>query len=253
MPTFAEQIAATNAKLDALIAGPPPPAPPAPEELKLTPAEALATITAELNKSDTTPDRATYLKSVLAEIAKSHWEATSFIQLKVLHDPLLQVATTTVTPVANASTGPAATGFSSNAPLTGMAKAQEMQKLIVDRDALKKAIEKSRLTDKMAEIKTVFQIADTEMESEYDLRWKIGDIVDMLQKAIKLEQFVGDPMLAPVAAPYAPPGTTPPTPTSFTANDKSPWPADMAKAKFDDKEGLFKAELPSWGRDGEKA
>lgn len=242
MPTFAEQIAAANAKLEALMVA----AAPADEStVKLTAAEALVSITDELASETVTKERATYLRSVLGDLAKN-FEATSFIALKVLNDPdLIKPVTERIGTIQSLAAAAPDSGFASN--LTGIAKAQLIQKLLLDKVELKK----SALTDKLEQIKAMFALSDTDMNDSYDMRWKIGDLIGVLQNAIKLEVMING---APTAAPAVPaPAVGAPSPAGASSAGasmfKAAWPRDMAGAKFDPVTKSYAPESPAWGND----
>jgi hypothetical protein len=249
MPTISEQIAAANAKLDALVTA----AVPAPVEqtVKLTMPEALVSITDELAKDTVTKERAAYLRSVLGELAKN-FEATSFIELKVLNDPdLIKPVTEKIGTIQSLTVASPDSGFASN--LTGVAKAQLIQKLLLDKVELKK----SALTDKLEQIKSMFALNDADLNDSYDLRWKIGDLIGVLQNAIKLETMING-VPAPAAttttatgAPQAPAfGGGVGAGGGMTKAAAEPlWPRDMASAKFDPVKKAYEPEPTAWGND----
>lgn len=233
MLTLAEQISAANAKLDTILA-------PAEVVKQLTVADALVQISAELAKESVTKERATYLRSVLDEIAKSNFESTTTIPLKVLDDPT-QIKPVTESVGGTIQTLGAATpdsGFASN--MTGIAKAQLLKKLLSD----KVELTKSKLTDKMDQIQSMFSLTDKDMEESYDISWKIGDLIRLLQNSIKLENMVGA-------------GSTTKSGEEPVAKSATPqpavWPADMASAKFDPIKKQYEEPALAWGSDSPKS
>lgn len=246
MPTFSEQIAAANAKLEALMAPPPV------EEktVQVTAAEALLSITDELTaEAGVTKDRAAYLRSVLSDLSKNY-ESKTVIEIKVLNDPMqIKPVTETIGTIQSLATAQPDSSMASN--LTGVGKAQLIQKLLVDKIELKK----SALTDKMEQIKAMFMLTDADLSDSYDLRWKIGDLLGVLQNAIKLETMInGVPATTAPPAPGFAPAAAPPAGAgaAFKAAETDPapvWPRDMASAKFDPVKKSYEAEPFAWGKD----
>lgn len=87
---------------------------------------------------------------------------------------------------------------------------------------------------KLDEVKSLFKIDDSKLLDEYDLRWKISELVSALQQAAKLEEILGSTEKSEEKAP--------------TAKADS-WPRDMASAGYDSKRGVYKSDDPSWGHD----
>jgi hypothetical protein len=225
MPTFAEQLEAATAKLDALLV--PAPATVVEETLQLSAVDAVDRITTELTKG-VSQERATYLKSVLADLAKNNWETTSFISIKVLDDPTqIKPETAKIAPLQSLTTGEPDIHFATNLKTT-IGKAQLIQKFLSDPTAIKK----SKLTDKLDDIYTMFSLTKDDLENSYDLSWKISDLVSALQRAIKLERLVdgGGVEKSEAAAPA--PATV--------------WPRDMAKAEFDPVKKAYVPEASVW-------
>lgn len=246
MPTLAEQIAATDAKLDLMIAsGGTAPASSEPTT-EVTVTEALDMINAELQKKDAiTKERAAYLRTVLAEITKAlNFEDLPALELpftiKVSDPAADKVHPTTATgtvqnpPVpadilpqqrttmnaANLPPQAVATNFSSN-----LAKAEAIQKTLL---AGPSEIRKSKYSDKLDEIKDMFGITEDDLKGdEYQLRWKLGDLLKILQDAVKLERLTGSVETEKAAGPQL-------------------WPSDMASATFDEKAGVFKNDPGKW-------
>ena len=89
-------------------------------------------------------------------------------------------------------------------------------------------------TAKLEEVKSLLKIDDSKLRDEYDLRWKISELVCVLQQAAKVEEILS--------------GTEKSEEKSATAKSDA-WPRDMASAGFDQKAGIYKADDPSWGHD----
>jgi hypothetical protein len=236
--TFAEQLADATAKLDTLLASPTPVVAGAETTQKMTAAEALLFITQELASATVTKERGAYLKSVLEELAKNNWEQTSHIELKLLNDPM-QIKPVTESIGGTLQTLAAASpesGFASN--MSALQKVQAIAMLIVNKEELRK----STLTDKMDSIKSMFGLSEEDLKDSYDVRWKIGDLIGVLQDAIKLENFVGGGS----AKKNEP--TAPVEPTTELV-----WPHDMASAQFDPVAKAYKKEPLAWGNDSQKS
>lgn len=231
MPTLSEQLTETTAKLDALLAAVSG-ATAATEEKKLSPAEALTEIAEELGKATITKERAEYLKTVLAEIAKGGWESNSntpAISIKIVNDPMQQKPKTeSIGTLQSLATGtPGSSSFTVGG--TTAQKAAVIQKMLLEPVELKK----SALTDKLGDIKKMFGLSDEDLKNEYDLSWKVGDLIRLLQNAVKLEQLVD--------------GKTD-TEKASSKTDEPPavWPRDMAVAKFDAVKKAYEPEKSPW-------
>lgn len=229
MPTISEQVAATNAKLDSLLTT--PTVTPVETTVELPPANAVVRIAEELAKGEVTKARAEYLSTVLAEIAKVNSEGTNTsISIKIVNDPTqIKPSTESIAGIASLTTLKPDNGFSSNISSV-LHKMQLIQKLLNDREALRKG----KVSDKLDDIIRIFGLTDDDLQSECELSWKVGDLVRQLQSAARIENLVeksgskDDDATPPVAA---------------------VWPADMADAKYDPVEkGYEKTELP-WGHD----
>lgn len=222
--TFAEELAAATAKIDALLVAPPAPAPSEDGMVKMTAADALVKISAELASTTVTKERAEYLKTVLGELSKN-FEATSFISIKEIKDPTqLLPKTESIGTIQSLAAAAPDSGFASN--MTGVQKAQLIQKLLTDKAELKK----SAVTEKLDAIKSMFGLTDADLKDTYDLRWKIGDLIGLVQDAVKLEQLIGEP--------------SEPTPAKKAAD--AAWPRDMAGAKFDPVTKAYEPSKSAW-------
>lgn len=232
MPTVTETLSETNAKLEAMLAAS---APSVTEEEKTLPAEeALQFISAELAKATTTPERKLYLKSLLAELAKNNWESTQPIAIKVVNDPMQQTPKTEPAPTLQGnSTAEPDSNFCSN--MSALQKAQTIQKFLLDQPALKLEVKKSALTDKLDQIKKMFGLTDADLKDSYDLSWKVGDLIRLLQNAVKLEELVGDDVTK-----------AEPAKTEKPAEPAALWPRDMAGAKFDPVKKAYDPEPNPW-------
>lgn len=237
MPTFSEQLAAASTALDAMLAPPPPT-----ETMQtMTAAEALAAITTELANTEVTKDRAAYLKSVLGELSKNNFESTSTVELKVLNDPTLIKPTTATGSIQALGAATPDSNFASNT--SSVQKIALVVKALIDKADLKTRIEKSALTAKLDDIKSMFGLTDDDMKNTYDVRWKVGDLIGVLQDAIKLEKLVNgsttkdDTTVVVETAKAAAPAAPVPEPA---------WPRDMAGAKFDPVKKAYEPEVSPW-------
>jgi hypothetical protein len=230
MSKFADDLKATTAKLDALLAPASTPAP-AEEQLQLSAAEVVARISDEMLAGNCSPERVTYMKSVLDDLAKSHWEQTTYHAPIKIVDDLTQLKPNTATIAPSQLLSIPNVPIPSNATHPNLlTKAQLIQKLLNDKAALAVAITKSKLTDKLDEIYKVFGISSDELETEYDLRWKVGDLITQLQSAVKLERLVDGVKKAEETKPVAEPT----------------WPRDMTRAEFDPVAKAYKPETSPW-------
>lgn len=245
MPTLFEQVDAANAKLDALLAAPATVAAPTAEPVEMTAAEALLHITDELSKGVST-ERATYLKGIVTEIAKNNFEShgEGAMPIKIVNDPTqIKPGTAPIAPVQSLTSATPESNFADN--MSAIQKVALIVKMLTDKEELKARIAKSALTDKMAQIKSMFGLTDTDMKDSYDVRWKVGDLISLLQDAIKMENFVsggGSTSKAePAVTPAAPPASLASTPAA-----QDVWPRDMAIAKFDPVKKAYEPELNVW-------
>lgn len=253
MPTLAEQIASANAKLTSLLETATQPA--ADDTREVSSAEALQLIGAELATQGISKERRAYLTTALQEITK----ALSFedvneplaIKITVIESDADKISPVTATGSASSpesmpkpsvesanrktldlttiGDNTAVTSFSSN-----LAKAEAIQKLLVNKVELRK----SKVTDKIDEIKKLFGVTDDDLEGdEYQLRWKIGQLINLLLDAARLEALTGSEIAKSSS-------------TSAPETKREVWPADMASAQFDEKAGVFKNDALRWGLDG---
>lgn len=238
MPTVEEQLAAATSTLDALMSA----ATPAPEQLSAV--EVVGKIAAEL-KGEVTKERAEYLSQVLDALTKNNWEATSFIGIKVINDPMqIKPETASIAPLQTLSTGKPDSLFATNlrtakdeiGKLTTAKKAELITALLTSQ---REVLQKSKLTDKLGEIKDLFSLSDDDMNDGYEIRWKVGDLISALLQAIKLENLVEGSSTSKQDEP-AP---------AATSKNEAAWPNDMAAAKFDPVEKSYKREEPAWGYD----
>ena len=228
MPTLQEQLAVATAKLDSLLPVEQP------KTVELSPSDAMAKVVDELKKGALTQERALYLSDVLSEIAKVNSEGTNTsIKIKEVNDPdQIKPETAPIATLQTLTTGKPDSQFATNLHQV-IGKAQLIQKLLLDRVALRKG----KLSDKLEEIVKLFGLSDDDMTSECELRWTIGDLVGQLQSAVRLERLVdGD-----VAKSEAP--------TPAAAGAPTVWPADMARAEFDPVTKAYKKNTPTWGHD----
>lgn len=249
MPTLSEQVDAANVKLDALLAAPATVAAPTAEPVEMTAAEALLHITDELSKGVST-ERAIYLKGIVTEIAKNNFEShgEGAMPIKIVNDPTqLKPGTAPIAPVQSLTSATPESNFADN--MSAVQKVALIVKMLTDKEELKARIAKSALTEKMAQIKSMFGLTDTDMKDSYDVRWKVGDLISLLQDAIKMENFVSGggskddstSKAEPVATPAAPPASLASTPAAPDV-----WPRDMAIAKFDPVKKAYEPEPNVW-------
>lgn len=239
-----EQLDAAQAKLDALLAAMNAPEPAAETTQTVTAAQALGMITEELSK-DISKERAAYLKSVVEELAKSGFESTTVVEIKVLHDPTQLLPKTEPSPTLQsiAAASPES-GFASN--MSAVQKVALIQKLLINSAELKK----SAISDKLDEIQTLFGLTDDDMEDSYDMSWKIRDLVVLLQNAAKIETVIGGvKKSATTPAPTAAPTTMSKPITKSKPETEPVWPRDMASAKFDPVTKSYAPEANDWGPD----
>lgn len=237
MPTVADLLAQTNQQLDALLAD--KPASTEQPEQKLAAADLIGEIAAELKAGNITKEREAYLREKLAEVSKGSFEGTGGVwtpAIRVINDPMqIKPETVKAPTIQSLQTAKPDSHWASNQNkvLSLKEKAEIIAKMIVSPDV----IQKGQYSDKMDELKSFFGISDDDLKEEYELRWKVGDLVCALQQAVKLEQFVGK------AAPRADTkkAAEPPAPASPVV-----WPQDMAKAKFDPKAKTFAKEPSPW-------
>lgn len=246
MPTLSEQVDAANAKLDALLVAPAAAAAPPAETVEMTAAEALLHITDELSKG-VTAERATYLKGIVSEISKNNFESTGegAISIKVVNDPMqIKPGTAPIAPIQSLTSATPESNFADN--MSAVQKVGLIVKMLTDKEELKARIAKSALTDKMAQIKSMFGLTDTDMKDSYDVRWKVGDLISLLQDAIKMENFVSGSSTSKAE----PEVTTAASPASIasTPAPRAPevWPRDMAIAKFDPVKKAYEPEPNVW-------
>lgn len=234
MPTAAEILAASQSKLDQILAETAPK--PVEKTLTLSVPEAAVQVAYELGKSDIGDERRLYLSEVMHEIAKVNSEGTNTsISIKVIDDPMRQKESTeriaTIQTLASAKPDSV---FATNlhavigkADLeTTEGKFQLAMALLTDREKLRK----SDLTDALDDLQTMFGLTDDDMKNSYDISWRVGDAIRALADAAKVERILkksDDRKADAVAA----------------------WPADMTSAKFDAvTKSYSKDELP-WGYD----
>lgn len=242
MPTLQEQLDETKARLNALIA----PAVTEEPAAKLEAADILTAVTDELKKGNVSKERAEYLKGVMEALAKNNFEATSFAALPIHKDPdqivpqVVAIATLQTLAVAKPQTH-----FSSNLS-QAMKAAMLIQKVLVNPELNKELVAKGSYSDKLDDVKDFFGLKDDDLKEEYDLRWKVGDLLSALQQAAKLERFVKE--AAEKAEAEAP----------VTKSDSSHlapcvWPNDMAAAEYDTKAKTYKRAALPFGTDKETA
>lgn len=231
MPTLPDALTAANAKIESMLAD----VSKAEQSTKqLTAAECVAQIGKEL-RSPVTKERGAYLRSVFESLAKNNWEATSFAPLKEFNDPdQIKPETENIGTITSLTTGKPDSTFASN--LTTAKKAELIAKLLTNPEAIKK----SKMTDKMDDIMSMFSLNNDDLTREYDLRWKVGDLISALQTAIKLERLVdGNSTSKSVPA------------DSVVEKAIAPdvWPSDMATAKLDPLTKKYVRDDLSWGYD----
>lgn len=222
------QLAASNAKLDSML-----PSTGADESPKLTAAEIFTQISSELQKGNVSKERAAYHLAVIAEVSKNNFEATSFTPLKVLDDPMrTNPKSESIGTIQSLTTSePKGSTFASN--MTKQEKAAALQKAILDKEAIKKGV----YSDKLEDIMSLFRIDPEDLHEEYELRWKVGDLISQLQSAAKLEALV-EKSAAPEKQAEKP------------VEDKPVvWPRDMASAKLDPATNTYSAEKSQWDSD----
>lgn len=121
--------------------------------------------------------------------------------------------------------------------------AEELAALVKDAkgpvaDEARTTIEKAgAAAAKLGEVMALFKIDGSKLRDEYDLRWKVSELVSALQQAAKLEEIIDAP------------AATAKTETVEKASTSEAWPRDMAGAKYDEKAGVYKSDDPTWGRD----
>lgn len=254
MTTSLEAITAANAKLDSLLSSTTPEQQPSAAGDDLSPAAAIKSIAAELEDSKTlTKQRAEYLASVLGDVskavgdatAKGNWEATTplesiSVRVTAATDRRPAPTRTIIDPLNLTSSGkPVGSTYAATA--VKAEKVAQIANLLVDSDALKKflddgSVAKSAASDKLAEILTLFGLDEADLKDTYEVRWKIGDLLQLLQNQIKLERML------------AVGGTT----TEKTekaagaATGDDVWPRDMASAKYDEKKQAYEKEPSRW-------
>lgn len=214
-------------------------------------------INEELSKSGITQERAAYLRSVLAEITKAlNFEdvaSTPAISIKVINDPdqvKPATANSSLKTIGDGAPNPSnlqdnrktisITSIESPTPVnnfaSSLAKAEAIQAILVGGPT---ELKKSKLTDKFDEIKSMFKITEEDLKGDgYNLRWKIGDLISLLQNAIRLEELTGGDVSKEATTKAA----------KSPATKPAAWPRDMASAKFDEKAGVFKNEPGAWER-----
>lgn len=258
--TINEQLADMAAKLEGLLPGEE-----ITEELQVSAQELLAKVAAEL-AMPVTKKRAAYLQEV---VAKANWEgANTYIAIKVVNDPLRQKEGTESIP----ALGTLSSSPPGNTNWSYAQKADLIAKLLQDPKKLGEFIEKSALTDKLDDIKEMFAISDDDLKSDYEVSWKVGDLIRALQTAIKVERLVqkaaGDagteqtdpqtekqPEIDPEKkddekkdGEKQPPSGDPPT-KEDPQTAANYWPSDMAAAEFDPVAKNFKRGTTEWGID----
>lgn len=246
MPTLQEQLDENKARLNALLA----PASTEPAE-KMDASAVLAAVADELKKGNVSKERAAYLESVVADVAKFHFEQTSFTPLKFLNDPdqiKPQTASVGASTIQALVTASPQTHFASNAT-TAIKAAVLIHKLLVNPEL----IQKGQYSDKLEDLMDFFGLKKEDLKEEYDLRWKVGDLVCALQQAAKLEQFVSKAAKeAEEKAPGAPEKAVEKAAApSGGVLPEMVWPSDMAKAKFDPVAKGYKREELPFGADSE--
>lgn len=236
MPTVPEQIASTNAKLDALL---PSATPGDGAEETLSAAEILGKMNAELKAGAVSKERAAYHKQVLETLTKNNFEATSFRTIPVLDDPMrTNSKEESIGTIQSIDTGTPDSLFSTNlkSAMTVAQKAALIHKVLTNPEK----IQKGAFSDKLDDIVDMFGFTKEDMQQECELRWKISDLVYQLQSAAKLERLVEKSAEKPTEKPAEKPAET---------LSEEVWPLDMARAQIDPVTKQYKREEPTWGRD----
>lgn len=284
MPTLTEELATSNAKLDALLTPEPTPTP-APEPLELSTQEVLEKMSAEL-ANPLSVERGKYLSETLSTLSKGNWEGkNTFIPLPEKSNPdMVKPGTEKIAPIGTLASSAGDTHWSYNLK-TVMGKAQLITDVVRTPAKIPEfiaLIEKSALTDSFDDIKSMFGITDEDLKDEYSVRWKIGDAVSALQTAIKVERITAkakasksdttDPTQEkPLEHPNTRPEQTPapnkdgekqttdepakekpegdPPNEQPSEQAKSVWPKDMAAEKLDAVTKGYKPKEPTWGYD----
>lgn len=231
MSTLAETLAAHSAKLSQLTG--------APEQQvqTLKAAEALAEIAKELQRGELTKERADVIVAALAELQKNNWEATSWTPIKEVNDPTqLKPKTERAPTIQQLTTGKPDSHFATN--LTTAQKAQLIHKLLTDPQ---QAIAKGVYSDKLEEMMKMFGLTEDDLDDEYDLRWKVGDLLTQLYRASQLENLVSKSAPGKAASPEAP------------VAKSAAWPLDMASAKYDPVAKSYQKPELTWGRDSDRS
>lgn len=228
MPTLAETLDATEAKLQKLAGSPPTTVHKAEDVLNQ--------IAAELKAGKPSKERSEYLAGVLDELRKNNWEATTFARIREINDPMQLKPSTEPAPTIQAlTTGTPDGSFSTN--VSTALKAQMLQKMIEDPSQLR-ALNKGEFVDKLDDIMAMFGLTEADLLDEYDMRWKVGSLVTALYNAAKLETLVGKADKPAGDAPAAPQPAVEPR-----------WPSDMASAKFDPVKKAYELPPSPWGPD----
>lgn len=244
MPTVAELLAQTNKQLDALLVDKPADSKEEPEQ-KLAAADVMAAVAEELKAGSVSKERGEYLRTVLESLAKSSWEGTGNTWkpvIRILNDPMQIKPVTVKGPtIQSMTTGTPDSHWATNQNrvLSLKQKAEIIAKMILAPEV----IQKGAYSDKLDDLKSFFGISDDDLKEEYDLRWKVGDLVSALQQAVKLEQFVSK--AAPAEKTETEKAAAEKISTEKAAAEPFIWPRDMAGAKFDqEKKRFLKDESP---------
>jgi hypothetical protein len=247
MPTIKEQLSATVGVIDSLLLS----VKKSDEEpAKMAASEVVTSIAAEL-AGDVSDERKKYLQGILEALAKSNFESTSFVSIKVVNDsdqikPETVNAFTVQSIIAAVKTGD--THWAANlrqAAFSSSQKAEIIKHFLMNRED----IAKGQFSDKLDQVKSMFGLSDEELRDDCDVRWKVSDLLYQLTQAAKLERMVeggkgtGTVEAEKSAAPKGEPETKPKV--------AEVWPIDMAKAEFDPKAGGYKEEELFWGKDSQ--
>lgn len=246
MPTVAEKLSTTKAAIAQLLKAAAPPET-TPTEQTLPAAEVVASVSAEL-KGEVTKERAAYLAGVLEALSKNNWEATSFIPIKELKDPMkIEPQEVSIATLQNLAAGKPDSLFATN--LSTAKKAAIIAKLAMSPELIRK----SAMTDKLEEIKGMFGLSEDDMDQSYEVRYKVGNLIDALINAIKLENLIGTEKSEPAEKTTAPEEKKPEEKKPETVADDV-WPADMASAQkqFDPVSKAYKKAELTWGYDSER-
>lgn len=206
-------------------------------------------ILADLAKAEGLPATG---KAVLEKIlgAESFEDKTTLtLTIEMYTDPWqLKPTSTEVTPAGLPSAGQGS--FASNEAIVLKAKElgakieaaiEELKKDVAGKSeafptAVREAIEKAGpATAKLEQIKSILKI-DEDLK-DYDLRWKVSELVGMLSQFAQVESIVDDVSKADPKA------------VKKAAKPQAVWPANMAAAKYDREHGVFKRDDLTWGHD----